>query len=760
MCRFFLLFFLNSSFFLSILLFPLLSHASVRSHPRSLRAASAPSRNLHRAPESCAIAASNRRAKSQHHDVVVVGAGPVGLTTALSLGTKGTRVLVLEAATAPTQHPQAHFIHQSSTEVLRHLGVLPAVLKAAPAAADWQRFVYCRDMSSPPIAVKDHFTDAAASALERASPVSVVHLAQSKLVEILLDAADEHPNVTVRFGHRVTAVRDDPPSPPDCTASGMLDDTVAVDWSASAPLHGSGGTAAAAAAGTSKRGTVHASYLVAADGAASPVRKALRIPFDGGEPLQHLINIHFKAPGLAASNAVAGMLYFVYNKATISVVVAHDIAAGEYVAQVPYFPEFEPPGKFTDGECRRLVRAAIGNARAEVDILSVRRWTMGAGVARQFRRGRVFLAGDACHHFPPSGAFGMNTGIQDAHNLAWKLASVVANAAPASLLDSYEVERKPCSHATLDLSMANYDAVLTISAALGADPAHAKLALKLGGAGGVLGVLPDGVRTGLLSAAFAVGKGAVLTEQPTLISKSRIAKVQQMVRSGDGLELLFQHHDLGHTYPSLAAPRLREDAQVPSRDLGRTAYTPSVRVGGRLPHRWLEMKGAPARNASLNVVAGGDAFDGDGEALLLSTVDLVSTLGTGEFLLFLWGENLCGKNQSSAVAQWVKAADERTSSSCRFQVVACETANLEIKRSGGGTESTASNDGSIKLYAMKSPFSAEDVDVFKVEGGVVSAALVRPDNHVAWVSTTNDSGAALKQLDDVLFHMTERSTTV
>ena len=149
-----------------------------------------------------------------------------------------------------------------------------------------------------------------------------------------------------------------------------------------------------------------------------------------------------------------------------------------------------------------------------------------------------------------------------------------------------------------------------------------------------------------------------------------------------------------------------------------------------------------------------------GEALLLSTVDLVSTLGTGEFLLFLWGENLCGKNQSSAVAQWVKAADERTSSSCRFKVVACETANLEIKRSGGGTESTASNDGSIKLYAMKSPFSAEDVDVFKVEGGVVSAALVRPDNHVAWVSTTNDSGAALKQLDDVLFHMTERSTTV
>ena len=257
-----------------------------------------------------------------------------------------------------------------------------------------------------------------------------------------------HPLITVCFGHTVHAVT----AAEQCANGGSGgaisggcdgDDgqdaraAVQVQWKATAASARKGGQAATppfpAASATqpvrsvpAATGSIGAAYVLAADGAGSSVRQAVAIPLLGSGPLQHLINVHFRAPGLAASNAVNGMLYFVYNKRTVCVVVAHDIQAGEYVAQIPYFPEFESAEQFTLSECRRLVRAAIGGQEpATVHILSIRKWTMTAAIAQQFRQGRVFLVGDACHQFPPSGAFGMNTGLVDVHNLAWKLAAVL-----------------------------------------------------------------------------------------------------------------------------------------------------------------------------------------------------------------------------------------------------------------------------------------------------------------------------------------------
>jgi hypothetical protein len=135
-------------------------------------------------------------------------------------------------------------------------------------------------------------------------------------------------------------------------------------------------------------------------------------------------------------------------------VVAHDIERGEYVCQIPYFPAFESFADYSAPRCLALIKAAIGAASAtpasstrtapnvsptsatlgstsssrieepQINILSIDRWTMTCGVAASYRRGNVFLVGDAAHQFPPSGAFGMNTGLQDAHNLGWKLAAV------------------------------------------------------------------------------------------------------------------------------------------------------------------------------------------------------------------------------------------------------------------------------------------------------------------------------------------------
>src|SRR6185503_2200821 len=127
---------------------------------------------------------------------------------------------------------------------------------------------------------------------------------------------------------------------------------------------------------------------------------------------------------------------------------------------------------------RDAVRAAIGTDEPAIDIRSIRPWTMTAEVAERFRVGRVLLAGDAAHRFPPTGGFGLNTGIQDVHNLAWKLALVLAGRAPESLLDTYEVERRPVAQANTDWSVRNF---LEGGSAVGRGNVMATLRLEAGG---------------------------------------------------------------------------------------------------------------------------------------------------------------------------------------------------------------------------------------------------------------------------------------
>ena len=126
--------------------------------------------------------------------------------------------------------------------------------------------------------------------------------------------------------------------------------------------------------------------------------------------MQHLVNVHFTSPKLANALRAAGrtaMLYFVFNPDVVAVVVAHDVTedgAGDFVAQIPFFPPTQSLAEdFGASRCAALVRRAIGDDVDvdDVSIRSVRAWTMGATVADRFAEGRVFLAGDAAHAFPP-----------------------------------------------------------------------------------------------------------------------------------------------------------------------------------------------------------------------------------------------------------------------------------------------------------------------------------------------------------------------
>ena len=176
------------------------------------------------------------------------------------------------------------------------------------------------------------------------------------------------------------------------------------------------------------------------------------------------------------------MLYFIYSSAGVAVLVAHAFKRGEFVAQIPFFPPHQQAEDFDEQRCIALLRELAGRP-ISISIRSIRTWRMGVWEAYRFRSrgGRCFLIGDAAHQFPPAGGFGMNTGIQDAHNLIWKIAIVLRSENSdfseftERLLASYESERRPVARLNATISVQNFEKTLRIPRALGLDLNTAKL---------------------------------------------------------------------------------------------------------------------------------------------------------------------------------------------------------------------------------------------------------------------------------------------
>jgi putative polyketide hydroxylase len=200
---------------------------------------------------------------------------------------------------------------------------------------------------------------------------------------------------------------------------------------------------------TEERYTVRADYLVAADGPRSPVRHALGIGQSGPGDLFANVSVTFRSAMLAD---VVGDRRF------ICCYLTHPDADGallpvdnkeRWVFHAPWHPERgESLEEFTEERLQRHIRGAVGVPDLDVKITGMASWRAAERVADHYSCGRVFLAGDSAHEMSPTGAFGSNTGIQDAHNLAWKLAAVLDGWAGPGLLDTYDTERRPVAVAT------------------------------------------------------------------------------------------------------------------------------------------------------------------------------------------------------------------------------------------------------------------------------------------------------------------------
>jgi hypothetical protein len=194
----------------------------------------------------------------------------------------------------------------------------------------------------------------------------------------------------------------------------------------------------------------------------------LNIDLDGPQNLGHFINVYYRANLDRLVAHRPAVLYFTAEQGGSGVFQPLD-GMHRWLSQIAYDGRPETLAAFDAERCMAWIRQATGMPKLNPEILGIANWTMNATVARRYRRGAAFLVGDCAHQLPPTGGFGLNTGIQDVHNLIWKLAYVLKDWADERLLDSYEVERRPVARFNADRALENSRSVASIARAARAE---------------------------------------------------------------------------------------------------------------------------------------------------------------------------------------------------------------------------------------------------------------------------------------------------
>jgi len=449
-------------------------------------------------------------------DVLICGGGPVGLAAAYLLGREGLRVALFERRPGTTTLPKGQYLHTFTGELFRRWGVWDILSSSGWKTEQSNGQGFYVNIASGPVAEirATNSTHVEYEAKWSAySPVYPRKVPASDYEAALRLKASEFSNVALIFNNRVIEVQ-------------SLDDGVEVRVENTE---------------TQKERLIRGRYLLACDGSHSFVRSQIGSGQDHGPTFGNQILIEFRA----SLDDTLGKDGFFHS------FVIHPRYAGWFGSKHPdtgiwrysfrHDEEDLPP----EPVILERLRGALGMADLEVEIVQILRFDYSTGLLRQWREGNVMFLGDAAHWHSPWGGFGMNSGIQDANNLAWKLTLVVQKLADESLLDTYQVERR--SKALQTVKSATYNSL------------HYQ-------------AIAEAVRVGE-GAEFATGS---LSDEGVEFLRQRV------IPHGDN-SVLHTGYQLGTVYRSSAT--LPTSEKPPVSEL--VNYVETTLPGVRAPHAWL-----------------------------------------------------------------------------------------------------------------------------------------------------------------------------
>ena len=492
-------------------------------------------------------------------DVLIVGGGACGLTLASFLHDAGVNPILVERNSGTSTFPKAHYLNARTMEILRNHNMADEVLReGTPLRNRTLMKWYTSFGGDGPLDRKVLYElDGHVGENDIASAVPSANLPQIRLEPILRKHAEGRNGETIRWSYDLISLEQN-------------------EGGVTATIRGPDGAHA----------QIRAKYLVAADGGRT-VGAQIGVAMEGLKKLADVVAIHFEAdlsddyPDDRAAvswirsprGRIAGLLAMGPNE--------WGRHSPEWVIHIPPIPGNPDITRETAADA---IRGLLALPELDINIRSISRWAIGGLLADKYHVGRVFLAGDAAHRHPPNTGLGLNTGIQDAHNLSWKLAAVLQGHADTPLLDSYEAERRPIGRFNVDWALNTFFNHLMLEVMIPA-------------------TFP-GPLEGLQTPEHVLAAYTDLFEDSAMgrMRRNRLGYVYETQR----LEMGVSDVEMGFVYAEGAF--LPDGSPAPPRNVDGQGYKPVTRPGHRLPHAWLDYQRKRVSSHDFVTTGGGFAL--------------------------------------------------------------------------------------------------------------------------------------------------------
>jgi len=478
--------------------------------------------------------------KESRVPVLIVGGGGCGLSSSIFLSRLGIESLLIERRDTPGQLPKARYINQRTMEIFRQFGVADAIYSKSMPLKHISRIRWCTSLAGDgpldrrTFHVIDSFGGGSLKAYAKDSPCESTLYPQVRLEPLLRCEAENHGAGRTLYGHELVELvqsRD-------------------------------GVTATIVNRATNDQMKVVADYLIAADGGKT-VGPIVGARLAGQTDLVHMVTVYFRADlsqwwdddyamttwfvnpdGGSWSSGVLGQL--------------GPTRFGRHSEEWMFHFTFRPddPSRFDEKSLLPRMRELLKLPDLTPDIIGIGHWVVEGVLADRYRYDRIFLVGDAAHRHPPTTGLGLNSAIQDAHNLAWKLNAVLRGAAPDALLNTYEAERRPIADRNVKWALMTFQNHQLTDVGIGLVRGNAEASVAN------------------FTAFFA-------EDDEGRTRRARLAKVLEVQR------MEWQAHDIEIGFRYDHGALVSDGTSPPERDPLGGVYIPTSRPGHRLPHAWV-----------------------------------------------------------------------------------------------------------------------------------------------------------------------------